>query len=210
VDQRCDKERTAVATRGFRGRSRPDPARVPPGQYAVGRSDYPILTAGGTEEIDRDDWRLTVSDGIVSRDYDWDGLHALGAEAITVDIHCVTHWSKLDTTWGGVRLATIFDDAGLGDLDHALVTSYGGYTTNVPTVDLTDHDAIVATSYDGGPIEAEHGGPVRLLVPHLYLWKSAKWLREIRLSDSDDPGFWEVAGYHNYGDPWREQRYYSD
>ena len=197
-----------MATRGFEGRSRLDSNRVPPGQHVV--PDFPVLTAGGTEDIDQDEWRLTVSDGISTKSYDWDQLHALGVETITVDIHCVTHWSKLDTTWSGVRLSTLFDDAGVGDFDHAIITSYGGYTTNLPLSDLTDHDAMVATSYEGEPIEAEHGGPARLLVPHLYLWKSAKWLSEIMLSDEDEPGFWEVSGYHNYGDPWREQRYFSD
>jgi DMSO/TMAO reductase YedYZ molybdopterin-dependent catalytic subunit len=197
-----------MTTRGFEGRSRFDSDRVPPGQHVV--ADFPVLTAGGTEEIDPDEWRLTVSDGIASKSYDWDSLHALGVEAITVDIHCVTHWSKLDTTWSGVRLPTLFEDAGVGEFDYANITSYGGYTTNLPLADLTDHEAMVATSYEGEPIEAEHGGPARLLVPHLYLWKSAKWLSDIVLSDDEEPGFWEVSGYHNYGDPWREQRYFSD
>lgn len=197
-----------MATRGFQGRSRLDSSRVPPGQHLV--EDFPVLTAGGTQDVDQNDWRLSVSDGISSKTYDWEQLHAVGVETITVDIHCVTHWSKLDTTWGGVGLSALFDDAGVGDRDHAIITSYGGYTTNLPLSDLTDHDAMVATSYEGEPIEAEHGGPARLLVPHLYLWKSAKWLSEIMLSDEDEPGFWEVSGYHNYGDPWREQRYFSD
>ncbi len=198
-----------MATRGFFGRPRVDPDRVPPGQYDA-RDEFPVLTAGGTYDIATSDWNLTVTDGHATKTYDWDSLRALCEESITVDIHCVTHWTKLDTTWGGVRVAAIFDDAGVGDFDYALITSYGGYTTNLPTVDLTERDALVATSYEGEPIEAEHGGPVRLLVPHLYFWKSAKWLQQIRLSDEDEPGFWEVAGYHNYGDPWREQRYFSD
>jgi len=197
-----------MATRGFEGRPRVDSSRLPPGQHLV--DDFPVMTAGGNEVIDRADWKLTVSDGIATKSYNWASLLDLGTEKITVDIHCVTHWSKLDTVWEGVPLSTVFDDAGVGDYDHATITSYGGYTTNLPLADLTDHDAMVAMSFDDQPLEAEHGGPVRLLVPHLYMWKSAKWLREIQLTDEDDPGFWEVSGYHNYGDPWREQRYFQD
>lgn len=183
--------------------------RVPPGQYDVG-DEFPVLTAGPTEHIAPDDWELTVSDGAIAKTYDWEQLHRLDVETITVDIHCVTHWSKLDTVWGGVQLSTLFEDSGVDDWSYALVASYGGYTTSLPLEDLIERDAIIATSYQGEPIEAEHGGPARLLVPHLYLWKSAKWVQSILLSDDDQPGFWEVAGYHHYGDPWREQRYYSD
>lgn len=197
-----------MATRGFQGKSRLADDAVPPGQFVT--DDFPVLTAGPTVEIEHSDWELTVTDGIASKTYDWDSLHALGVEEITTDIHCVTHWSKLGTTWRGVPVAAVFDDAGLGDFDYASVTSYGDYTTNLPVADLVDRDAMIAVEFDGAPIEAEHGGPVRLLVPHLYLWKSAKWVREIRLSDDEGQGFWEAAGYHNYGDPWREQRYYSD
>ena len=197
-----------MTTRGFQGRSRIANDAVPPGQYVT--DDFPVLTAGPTVDIAKADWRLTVTDGIASKSYDWVALHKLEMVEVTTDIHCVTHWSKLDTVWEGVSIATLFDDAGMGDFDFALVTSYGDYSTNLPVVDLTDHDAMIAVKYDGAPIETEHGGPVRLLVPHLYLWKSAKWVREIQLSDQEDQGFWEAAGYHNYGDPWREQRYYSD
>jgi len=153
---------------------------------------------------------LTISDGLTSKTYNWGTLHELEMTELTTDIHCVTHWSKLRTNWKGVSISTLFDDAGVGDFDFALVSSYGDYTTNLPAIDLTEHDAMIAVLYDGAAIEAEHGGPARLFVPHLYLWKSAKWVREIRLSDQEDQGFWEAAGYHNYGDPWREQRYYSD
>ena len=199
-----------MTTRGFgEKRSRPDSTRVPPGQHVVG-DEFPVLTAGPTEDIDESEWRLTVTDGLTTVEYDWQRLHGLDQSEITTDIHCVTHWTKFDTHWGGVLIETLFDDAGVGDDEFAIVTSYGGYTTNVPVVDLLDHGSMIATSYEGEPIEAEHGGPARLLVPHLYFWKSAKWVREIRLSDDDEPGFWEVAGYHNYGDPWREQRYYGD
>lgn len=181
---------------------------MPPGQYVT--EDFPVLTAGPTVDIAVPGWELTVTDGIASKTYDWAALHDLESVELTTDIHCVTHWSKLGTTWEGVPVPALFDDAGVGDFDFALVSSYGDYTTNLPVTDLTDHDAMIAVKFDGTAIEAEHGGPVRLLVPHLYLWKSAKWVREIRLSDEEDQGFWEAAGYHNYGDPWREQRYYSD
>jgi DMSO/TMAO reductase YedYZ molybdopterin-dependent catalytic subunit len=197
-----------MATRGFQGRSRTADDVVPPGQYVT--DDFPVLTAGPTVDIAAADWQLTVTDGIASKAYDWAALHDLGTVEVTTDIHCVTHWSKLGTTWEGVPVAALFDDAGVGDFDFALVSSYGDYTTNLPVTDLIDHDAMIAVKFDGAGIEAEHGGPVRLLVPHLYLWKSAKWVREIRLSDDEDQGFWEAAGYHNYGDPWREQRYFSD
>ncbi len=197
-----------MATRGFTGRPRTDDGRVPPGQYVV--DDFPVLTAGPTVGVTEQEWELTVGDGNTSKSYDWKSLHALPIESITVDIHCVTHWTKLDTEWEGVRVSTLFEDADVGDYDFALVSSYGDYTTNVPVSDLVDHDALIATRYDGEPIDAEHGGPVRLVVPHLYFWKSAKWVRHIRLADEDEPGFWEAAGYHSYGDPWREQRYYAD
>lgn len=197
-----------MTTQGFQGRARRHDPATPPGQYVT--DDFPVLTAGPTIDVARDQWQLTVTDGVASKTYDWDGLHAVGVEDITVDIHCVTHWTKLGTTWTGVPVGALFDDAGVGDHDFALVSSYGDYTTNLPVADLVNYDAMVAVAFDAEPIEDEHGGPVRLVVPHLYFWKSAKWLREIRLSDAEDQGFWEAAGYHNYGDPWSEQRYYSD
>jgi DMSO/TMAO reductase YedYZ molybdopterin-dependent catalytic subunit len=193
-----------MATRGFQGRARSTDGRVPPGQYVT--DDFPVLTAGPTELVDTSEWELTVTDGMVTSTFDWAGLHELPMETITTDIHCVTHWSKFDTTWRGVPIEALFDAAGVGDFDYALVSSYGGYTTNLPVTDLIDRDAMVVVEFDGAPLEAEHGGPVRLLVPHLYLWKSAKWLSGIRLGDDEDQGFWEAAGYHNYGDPWSEQR----
>jgi DMSO/TMAO reductase YedYZ molybdopterin-dependent catalytic subunit len=197
-----------MATRGFQGRGRSTDGRVPPGQYLT--DDFPVLTAGPTELVDTSEWELTVTDGMVTSTFDWASLHALPMKTITTDIHCVTHWSKFDTTWRGVPIEALFEAAGVGDFDFALVSSYGGYTTNLPVTDLIDRDAMVAIEFDGAPIEAEHGGPARLLVPHLYLWKSAKWLSGIRLGDDEDQGFWEAAGYHNYGDPWSEQRYTSD
>jgi DMSO/TMAO reductase YedYZ molybdopterin-dependent catalytic subunit len=197
-----------VATRGFTGRPRTDDGRVPPGQYVV--DDFPVLTAGPTVGVAEQEWELTVGDGNTTKTYDWKSLHALPTAAITVDIHCVTHWTKLDTEWEGVRVSTLFEDADVGDYDFALISSYGDYTTNLPITDLVDNDAMIAVQFEGDEIDAEHGGPARLLVPHLYLWKSAKWVREIRLSDDEPQGFWEASGYHNYGNPWLEQRYAGD
>ena len=134
---------------------------------------------------------------------------ALPAEEVTVDLHCVTGWSKLGTTWEGVTLDTLLGDVETA-ADFVLVHSYGGYTTNLPLVDLLDGQAWVAFRYDGEDLDPEHGGPARLLVPHLYLWKSAKWVNGFTLSHDDEPGFWESVGYHNYGDPWREQRYWDE
>ena len=193
---------------GFLGRRREHDDRVPPGQYVT--HDFPVLTAGPTEVVPTDRWQLTVADGTTSATFDWAGLHALGLQSLTTDIHCVTHWSKLGTTWRGVPLPTLLEAAGVDDLPYARVTSYGGNTTNVPLEDLVDRDAMVAVEFEGEPLRAEHGGPARLLVPHLYLWKSAKWVTRIELLDYDHPGFWEVAGYHNHGDPFLEQRYHGD
>jgi DMSO/TMAO reductase YedYZ molybdopterin-dependent catalytic subunit len=172
--------------------------------------DFPVLSAGPTPRIPLDQWRLTVTD----RDgrevgWSWEEFLALPMETVTVDIHCVTKWSKLDTTWEGVSLDTLFEGF-VTSSGFAYVGSYGGYTTNVPLADLTGHKAWVTHRYDGQPLAPEHGGPARLLVPHLYFWKSAKWVNSIKILDSDRPGFWESYGYHIYGDPWREQRYSGD
>ena len=195
-----------VFSRGFSGRRRAS-ADLPPGQYLT--EDFPVLTAGPTQRVATDTWELTVTTetGQVHR-WDWAALMALPAETPTVDLHCVTRWSKLATDWKGVSLDALLEDIET-TADFALITSYGGYTTNVPLEDLTDGKAWVAYQFDGEDLRAEHGGPARLLVPHLYLWKSAKWVRDITLSHDDEPGFWETAGYHNYGDPWREQRYWD-
>jgi len=193
---------------GFTGRRRGHGDQVPPGQYVT--PDFPVLTAGPTEVVPTQRWELTVTDGTTSTTFDWAALQDLGLQTLTTDIHCVTHWSKLGTTWRGVPVPTILEAAGVGDLPYALVTSYGGYTTNLPLEDLVDRDAMVAVEFEGEPLRAEHGGPARLLVPHLYLWKSAKWVTRIELLDDDHPGFWEVAGYHNHGDPFLEQRYHGD
>ncbi|HKD99118.1 MAG TPA: sulfite oxidase-like oxidoreductase [Micromonosporaceae bacterium] len=196
-----------VISRGFTGRGRRDVA-LPPGQYLT--EDFPVLSAGPTPRVDTGTWQFSiVTEAGQRHDWSWDRLMALPAESVTVDLHCVTKWSKLHTPWRGVALDTLIEDVESA-ADYAFIRSYGGYTTNLPLADLLDGQAWIAYEYDGEPLHPEHGGPARLLVPHLYLWKSAKWVRGIELSHEDNPGFWETAGYHNYGDPWQEQRYYGD
>jgi DMSO/TMAO reductase YedYZ molybdopterin-dependent catalytic subunit len=197
-------------SRGFRRRRAPeaDASRIPPGQYLI--RDFPVLSAGPTPRTPLDEWSLTI-DGAVDgmRRWSWEELLALPSATFTVDIHCVTKWSKLDTTWTGVPIDTLLDGV---DTAAEFVTAWcdGGYTTNLPLEDLTGGRAWVAYEYGGEPLAPEHGGPARLLVPHLYFWKSATWLRGLTLTTDDRPGFWETYGYHNYGDPWREQRYWGD
>jgi DMSO/TMAO reductase YedYZ molybdopterin-dependent catalytic subunit len=197
----------AVVTRGFAGRGRRD-VNLPPGQYLT--DDFPVLSAGPTPRIDLDQWSFEVVTEAGERlAWDWSQLLALPSEDVTVDIHCVTKWSKLGTHWRGVSLDTLLSDVDTA-ADFVMAQSYGGYTTNLPLEDVLDGKAWVAYQYEGEPLEPEHGGPARLLVPHLYFWKSAKWVRQLRLMLADEPGFWESAGYHHYGDPWREQRYWGD
>ena len=198
----------SFVTRGFHGRRRDDDGRLPPGQHLTG--DFPVLSAGPTPRIPHDEWELWVSteDG-TRHTWSWTDLMSLAADEPTVDIHCVTSWSKLDTTWRGVSLDTLLADVETA-ADHVLVHSYGGYTTNLPLEDLLDGKAWVAYEFEGDELHPEHGGPARLLVPHLYFWKSAKWVRGFELMLDDTPGFWEQLGYHDYGDPWREQRYQGD
>jgi DMSO/TMAO reductase YedYZ molybdopterin-dependent catalytic subunit len=200
----------APISRGFGGRRRRevDPTRVPPGQYVV--DDFPVLSAGPTPRSALDEWSFTIS-GAVDEPVSWPWAEfiALPAETFTVDIHCVTKWSKLGTTWKGVSVDVLLDAVETA-ADYVTAWSEGGYTTNLPLEDLSGGRAWVVYEFDGEPLEAEHGGPARLLVPHLYFWKSAKWLRGMTFTADDEPGFWEAAGYHNYGDPWREQRYWSD
>jgi DMSO/TMAO reductase YedYZ molybdopterin-dependent catalytic subunit len=195
-------------TRGFHGRRRPDidPARVPPGQYLT--QDFPVLSAGPTPHGSLDSWSFTIRGQVDQpHTWTWDEVQALPRETVTPDIHCVTMWSRLDTVWTGL-------DTLLGGVETSAeyVTAFsdGGYTTNLPLEDLTGGRAWIAFSYDDEPLHPEHGGPARLLVPHLYFWKSAKWVRGLELQLEDEPGFWEGYGYHNYGDPWREQRYAGD
>ena len=197
-------------SRGFHRRRGPevDPARVPPGQYVTG--DFPVLSAGPTPHTSLDMWTFSIVGAVdESKSWSWNELQALPQETVTVDIHCVTKWSKLDTTWTGVSIDTLLDGVETS-AEYVLAFSDGGYTTNLPLEDLRGGKAWVAHSYDAEPLDPEHGGPARLLVPHLYFWKSAKWVRGLELRGEDEPGFWEGYGYHNYGDPWKEQRYAGD
>jgi DMSO/TMAO reductase YedYZ molybdopterin-dependent catalytic subunit len=199
-----------IVSRGFGGRRRqPGAGLVPPGQYVV--DDFPVLSAGPTPDIAPQDWDFTIIDetGDAAARWTWDEFRSLPVEDVTVDIHCVTKWSKLGTRWQGVSLDTLLEGIDTA-AEFAVAFSDGGYTTNLPLEDLLEGRAWVAFGFEGEDLEPEHGGPARLLVPHLYFWKSAKWVRGLRLSDEDEPGFWESVGYHNYGDPWREQRYWGD
>jgi DMSO/TMAO reductase YedYZ molybdopterin-dependent catalytic subunit len=193
---------------GFQGRPRSAGPKLPPGQYLT--EDFPVLSAGPTPRIPTDTWQFTVTTETGEQhSWTWAQLMALPSVEQTVDIHCVTKWSKLGTTWRGVSLDTLLEDVETA-ADYVMAHSYGGYTTNLPLEDLLDGQALVAYEYDGEPLSPPHGGPARLLVPHLYLWKSAKWVRGLSMMLEDSPGFWETAGYHDYGDPWREQRYQGD
>jgi DMSO/TMAO reductase YedYZ molybdopterin-dependent catalytic subunit len=196
-------------SRGFTGRRR-DPelaGRVPPGQYVT--DDFPVLSAGPTPHTPLDQWTFTIEGGAEPVSWTWEEFLALPSETPTVDIHCVTKWSKLDTTWEGISVDTLLEQVE-HNAAYIVAFSDGGYTTNLPIDDVTGGKAWVAFRYDGEPLEPEHGGPARLLVPHLYFWKSAKWVRGLRLRDEDEPGFWETNGYHMRGDPWQEQRYSGD
>jgi DMSO/TMAO reductase YedYZ molybdopterin-dependent catalytic subunit len=198
-------------SRGFRGRRRtPEELadRVPPGQYY--EPGFPVLTAGPTPDVAIETWSFRI-DGIVTgeQEWTWAEFHQLPFENVPCDIHCVTKWSKLGTSFGGVSLDILLEAAEpLGA--HAIAYSHGGYTTNLAIEDLTGGRAWVVTEHEGEPLPREHGGPARLLVPHLYFWKSAKWVAGLRVMDHDEPGFWEANGYHNRGDPWKEERYWSD
>jgi len=180
---------------------------VPPGQYLT--DDFPVLSAGPTPHTPLEEWTFTIHGVDEPKGWTWEEFQALPSETVTVDIHCVTRWSKLDTVWEGVSVDTLLE-AVEHDAAYALAFCDGGYTTNLPVEDLTGGKAWVAFSYAGDPLDPEHGGPARLLVPHLYFWKSAKWVRGLTLRDEDEPGFWETNGYHLRGDPWLEQRYWGD
>jgi DMSO/TMAO reductase YedYZ molybdopterin-dependent catalytic subunit len=199
-------------SRGFLGRRR-EPAtagRVPPGQHVT--SDFPVLSAGPTPRTPLETWTFTI-EGLVRAPvrWTWAEFQALPAQTFGVDIHCVTKWSKLDTHWMGVSVDTLLEHV---ELDPAarFVTAFTteGYTTNLPLPDLLNGQAFVAYTYADQALAPEHGGPARLVVPHLYFWKSAKWVRGLRFTDTDSPGFWESLGYHNHGDPWKEERYSGD
>ena len=202
-------------SRGFRGRrggaDAAAAARVPPGQHVT--ADFPVLSAGPTPRTRPEDWSFALQHGgsLLAR-WSWEEFEALPRTRVTVDIHCVTKWSKLDTEWEGVAVDALLAAAGLREAPapFAMLHCDGGYTTNLPLADMLGGKAMVALRHNGAPLAPEHGGPARLLVPHLYFWKSAKWVRRLRFMERDAPGFWESLGYHLYGDPWREQRYEGD
>ena len=200
-------------SRGFGGKRRaPEELsdRLPPGEYL--ERDFPVLTAGPTPDVSTapGEWSLRI-DGMVASEieWSWEGLHELEFADVPCDIHCVTKWSKLGTSFRGVSMSTLLEAAEPLE-PYAMAFSYGGYTTNLAIEELTDGKASIVTEHEGEPLSREHGGPARLLVPHLYLWKSAKWIAGVRVMDHDEPGFWEANGYHNRGDPWREERYWTD
>jgi DMSO/TMAO reductase YedYZ molybdopterin-dependent catalytic subunit len=203
--------RVSPISRGFRGRGRRDdvdPSRIPPGQYVTG--DFPVLSAGPTPHTPLSEWTFSIRGAVDDPvSWSWEEFQALPSETVTRDIHCVTKWSKLDTDWTGVSVDTLLANVETS-AEYVLAWCDGGYTTNLPLEDVTGGRAWVAYAYDGEPLDPEHGGPARLLVPHLYFWKSAKWVRGLELRENDEPGFWETYGYHNYGDPWKEQRYAGD
>jgi DMSO/TMAO reductase YedYZ molybdopterin-dependent catalytic subunit len=197
-----------MITRGFSRRRSGGDERLPPGQYL--ERGFPVLSAGPTPHPPLEDWDFSITGAVdQERSWTWEEFQALPSETPTVDIHCVTTWSKLDTTWEGVSVDTLLEDIEpLGGYVTALCD--GGYTTNLPVEDITDARAWVVYRFDGDDLEPEHGGPARLLVPHLYFWKSAKWVRRLIFTEENEPGFWETLGYHDRGDPWLEQRYQGD
>lgn len=209
-------EEDAVAqpfvSRGFIGKRRQPtaPERLPPGQHVT--PNFPVLSAGPTPRTPLDQWTFTI-EGLVHQpvSWTWEEFTKLPSQEIVADIHCVTKWSKLDTRWEGVSLDTLLDRVQLDDQAN-YITAFcdGGYTTNLPLTDVVNGQAFVAFRLDREPLVLEHGGPARLLVPHLYFWKSAKWVRGLQIADEDKPGFWESLGYHNRGDPWKEERYSGD
>jgi DMSO/TMAO reductase YedYZ molybdopterin-dependent catalytic subunit len=198
---------------GFFGRHHTkerDP-RLPPGQYDTG-SSWPVLTAEVHPQIKAEEWTFRI-DGLVSTPttWTWDDVHRLPPASYNGDIHCVTTWSKLGTSFNGVSVDTFLDEVGLlPEATHVVAWSSTGYTTNLPLDDVTGGKAWIVWEHENKPLPPQHGGPVRMLVPHLYFWKSAKWIAGIRVLDHDEPGFWEVRGYHDRGDPWKEQRYAGD
>ncbi|GAB2997424.1 sulfite oxidase-like oxidoreductase [Amycolatopsis acidiphila] len=200
----------SFVSRGFTGRRRSGPpGRLPPGQYDTGDA-FPVLSAGPVPRRHLDAWDFAVRGEIDDPlTWSWPQFRRLPHVDITADIHCVTSWSKFDTHWSGVSVDTLLSDVETA-AEYVVAFCDGGYTTNLPLEDVLDGKAWVVDTYDGQPLPPEHGGPARLLVPHLYFWKSAKWVRGLKLTLTDEPGFWENFGYHNYGDPWKQQRYAGD
>jgi len=199
--------------RGFKSRRQEQTPkhRLPPGQYVT--TDFPVLSAGPTPQIKLENWTFAIQmDGSILGRWTWKEFETLPQTTKKVDIHCVTKWSKLDTSWQGVAFDDLLKAVGLAEPPAPYVMAHcdGAYTTNVPSMDLVNGKSMIATRYDSLPIPPAHGGPARLLVPHLYFWKSGKWIRRLRFMREDERGFWESLGYHNYGDPWKEQRYDGD
>jgi DMSO/TMAO reductase YedYZ molybdopterin-dependent catalytic subunit len=200
---------------GDRGRRRAaslgiDPERLPPGQSPTVK--WPVLSVGGTPSVPREGWLLSV-DGAVREPFvlDWQGLMEVPQTDWSGDIHCVTRWSKFGMDWRGVAVPDLLERAGLEpSAAYLMAHCYGGYTTNMPLSDVLEHPALIAHTAEGAPLEPDHGGPARLLVPHLYLWKSAKWIQRLEVLEEDELGFWERNGYHHRGDPWHEERYSVD
>jgi DMSO/TMAO reductase YedYZ molybdopterin-dependent catalytic subunit len=205
------KRRWAAEGKFLTGKiSRSEDTRLPPGQHLV--KNWPVLDLGVQPQIRLDTWRLELR-GLVENQLtlSWKSFLALDQSSKVSDIHCVTTWSRYDNEWQGVSTRDLLDEAmPKPEATHILLSSYDGYETNLPLMDFAAEDAILATHWEGEPITAEHGGPMRLVVPHLYFWKSAKWLRRIEFLNADQAGFWERNGYHMYGDPWTEQRYSDD
>ncbi len=201
-----------LVSRGFLGRQRPAEVekRLPPGQYLV--TDFPVLSAGPTPRTPLDRWSFSIEGLVRARaSWGWQEFLNLPTETFTVDISCVTKWTKLDMKWRGVTVDTLLQAVELNPTARYVTAfSDGGYTTNVPLDEMVNGQAFVAYEFDDKPLAPEHGGPARLVVPHLYFWKSAKWIRGLRLMDSNTPGFWETLGYHIHGDPWKEERYSGD
>jgi DMSO/TMAO reductase YedYZ molybdopterin-dependent catalytic subunit len=199
-------------SRGFRGRRQPCEltGRIPPGQHL--ESGFPVLSAGPTPRTPPDRWDFWIVGTVTQpKRWTWDELQALSQEPVTADVHCVTRWTKLDTHWKGVSVQTLLEQVAYPESVRYVITFCdGGYTTNLPLADVLGNKAWVVFNYEGKPIAPERGGPARLLVPHLYFWKSAKWVCGLQLVEQDQPGFWESLGYHNDGDPWKEQRYWGD
>lgn len=200
-----------ITTRGFRGNGTVQDPRLPPGQYDA-QDTWPVLTAEATPDLDVDDWSFTI-DGLVQRptSWTWDEIRSRPSVTVERDIHCVTGWSKLGMSFEGIPVDTLLDQVEpLPTASHVLAVSHTGYTTNLELSDVRDARAYVVWAVDGAPLARDHGGPARLIVPHLYFWKSAKWIAGLQVLDHDEPGFWEHYGYHDRGDPWQEQRYRGD
>ncbi|HEX9091899.1 MAG TPA: sulfite oxidase-like oxidoreductase [Anaerolineales bacterium] len=199
-------------SRGFAGKHRQEapPERVPPGQYVT--RDFPVLSAGPTPRTPLERWSFEIN-GLVRQPvrWSWAEFMLLPVQQYTVDIHCVTKWSKLDTVWKGVSIDALLESVEIDPNAHFVMAFCdGGYTTNIPLKEVIGGKAFIGYQYDGAPLAPEHGGPARLVIPALYFWKSAKWVRGLTLIENDKPGFWESLGYNNHGDPWKEERYYGD